>query len=134
REDILHLMADLHAVVETIADLAQRFKRYNLKELDPEFTTQAEALRQVAEALKEIILHLRKGHKLSELSEKMQQMHRLKKSADGTLHAYLEHVFADVKDPLEAMKRKELHDLLEKTIDNCENVSRTLQGVILKNS
>ena len=64
----------------------------------------------------------------------MQTMHRLKKSADDTLHAYLEHVFADVKDPLEAMKRKELHDLLEKTIDNCENVSRTLQGVILKNS
>ena len=32
REDILHLMADLHAVVETIADLAQRFKRYKLKQ------------------------------------------------------------------------------------------------------
>ena len=32
------------------------------------------------------------------------------------------------------MKKKELHDLMETAIGNCENVSRTLQRVVLKNS
>jgi uncharacterized protein Yka (UPF0111/DUF47 family) len=134
REDILHLMTDLYSVVETIADLAQRFKRYNLKQLDPEFATQVKAFRGVAESLQEVILHLRKGHQLSELNDKMQQMHRMKKRADGELYTFLTLVFADSSNPLEVMKRKELHDLMEKGIDGCANVNKTLQRTILKNN
>jgi hypothetical protein len=37
-------------------------------------------------------------------------------------------------DPLAVMKQKELHDLLKLAIANCEDVSRTLQRVGLKNS
>lgn len=134
REDILHLMTDQYKVVETVADIAQRFKRYKLTTLDPEFAQQVGKLQSVTDCLNTIVSQLRKGHKLSEMDENLQKMHRLKKEAKGDLNAYLEKLFGEKSEPLDIFKRKELHDLIGQALNDCETVTRTLQRVILKNS
>jgi uncharacterized protein Yka (UPF0111/DUF47 family) len=134
REDILHLMTDMYNVVETVADLAQRLLRYKIKTLDRDFAAQARSLRQIADCLNEVILHLRKGHQLSEINDKLQEMHHLTRAAEHELDVSLERLFADDPDPLEVIKRKDVHDRMEQAVEGCENVSRTLQQVILKNS
>jgi uncharacterized protein Yka (UPF0111/DUF47 family) len=132
REDILHLMTDLYSVVAMVNALAQRLKYYRLKSLDPEFTAQVNALKEVVGCLNEIVLQLRKGHQLSELNGKLQELHHLTRDAKANLHGFLAKVFTG--DPLEALKSKDLHDLMERAIDNCNTVSRTLQQVVLKNN
>jgi uncharacterized protein Yka (UPF0111/DUF47 family) len=58
----------------------------------------------------------------------------LERRADDQRSAFLERLFQGSPDPLEVIKKKELYDLLEQAMANCENVSHTLQRVVLKNS
>ena len=42
-------------------------------------------------------------------------------------------LFAGHTDPLDVMKWKELFDLVEESIDHCEDVGHTLERIVLKN-
>jgi uncharacterized protein len=134
REDILHLITDLYTVVETIAAIAKRAKLYHLQKLEPGLVGQVQILRDVAGCVSEVMRRLRKDHRLSTLNGQLKELHGLERRADEQRNAFLERLFQGTPDPLEVMKQKELHDLLELAIANCENVSRTLQRVVLKNS
>ena len=81
-----------------------------------------------------VMSRLRQDHRLSTLNGQLKELHRLERSADDQRNTFLERLFQGKPDPLEVMKQKELHDLLEQAIGNCENVSHTLQRVVLKNS
>jgi uncharacterized protein Yka (UPF0111/DUF47 family) len=43
-------------------------------------------------------------------------------------------LFANVKDPIELIKRKEIYERLEQTTDCCEDVANTLESIIMRNS
>jgi hypothetical protein len=47
---------------------------------------------------------------------------------------FLGDLFRGNPDPLEVLKKKELHDLLEEAIERCEEATETLVRVLLKNS
>jgi hypothetical protein len=134
REDILHLITDLYTVVETITAFAKRVTLYRLEKLDAELVEQTQILRDVAGCVREVMRRLREDHRLTTLNGQLKELHRLERVADDRRNAFLGRVFQGHPDPLEVMKQKELHDLLELALANCENVSRTLQRVVLKNS
>lgn len=134
REDILHLITDLYAVVETINAFSRRVQLYHMKEMDRDLAEQVEILAKVTGFLKEVMRRLRKDHRLRTLNGQLKELHELERRADEKRNAFLGGLFEGKPDPLTVMKKKELHDLLETAIGNCENVSRTLQRVVLKNS
>ena len=134
REDILHLITDLYAVVETITAFSRRVHLYRLKEIDRHLAEQVEILSQVAQCLGKVMQRLRKDHRLRTLNGQLKELHQLERCADDKRNAFLGSLYEGNPDPLLIMKEKELHDLLELAISNCENVSRTLQRVVLKNS
>ena len=134
REDILHLISDLYAVVETIAGFAKRVTLYGLEEIDQDLSEQVEILSKVADCLEEVMRRLRKDHRLKTLNGQLKELHQLERRADDHRVEFLGQLFQGDPDPLLVMKKKELHDLMETAIGNCENVSRTLQRVVLKNS
>jgi uncharacterized protein Yka (UPF0111/DUF47 family) len=76
---------------------------------------------------------VRKNRKLSHLSEKLIEIHRLENVGDDNNHAAISRLYAGGTDPLEVMKWKELYDRIEKAIDNCEDVGHTLERIMLKN-
>ena len=135
REDILHLITDLDSIVRTVARLARRLAVYRLGGIEPELGAQAETLTKMARALREIMGRLRQDHKLSNLNGQLKELRRLENEADERSGDILGKLFGRGEvDPLETLKRKEVHDLIESAIGRCEEVSRTLQRVVLKNS
>ena len=86
--------------------------------------------------MREVMQRLQKGSSPEKetLNGQLKELHRLERCADDQRNEFLKGLFEGEPDPLQVMKRKELHDLLELAISNCENVSRTLQRVVLKNS
>ena len=46
---------------------------------------------------------------------------------------FLASLFMGNPDPLEVIKKKEIHDLLEEAIERCEEATETLTRVLLKN-
>ncbi len=133
REDIHELVGGLDDIVDTIDALAKRFMLYHVQTMEPQFIEQTEVLIKATEALSEAVFKLRKSRKLSDLSASLIEIHRLENVGDDNNHAAMSQLFDGRTGPLEVMKWKELYDLVETAIDNCEDVGNTLERIVLKN-
>lgn len=133
REDIHTLVGGLDDIVDTIDALAKRFPLYHVKNMDPSFLKQTDVLVDAGKAVRDAVHRLRKTRKLSELSEQLIEIHRLENVGDENNHAAMSKLFNGDTCPLDVMKWKELFDLIEAAIDGCEDVSNTLERIVLKN-
>ena len=133
REDIHTLVGEMDDIVDNIDALAKRFPLFHVKAMEPDFEKQADVLVQAAVALSEAVHRLRKSRKLSELSDKLIEIHHKESIGDDNHHAAMSRLFSGGTDALEVMKWKELYDLIEEAIDGCEDVGNTLERIVLKN-
>ena len=133
REDIHTLVGNLDDIIDTIDALAKRFPLFHVKRVDPAFQQQTDVLVQAAVAVSDAVHRLRKSRKLSELSDKLIEIHHKESLGDDNHHAAMSRLFQGDIDPLEVMKWKELYDYIEHAIDCCEDVGNTLERIVLKN-
>jgi predicted phosphate transport protein (TIGR00153 family) len=133
REDIHTLVNELDNVIDMVDALAKRFTLYHVKGIDPLFVKQAEVLVRATVTLAEAVKRLRKSRKLSELSDKLIEIHRLESEGDDNHHAAMSKLFDGTLEPLEVMKWKEFYEYVENAIDGCEDVGNTLERIVLKN-
>jgi len=133
REDIHELVGGLDDIIDGIDALAKRFPLFHVKAMEPAFEQQADVLVQATVAVSEAVHRLRRSRKLSELSDKLIEIHHKESIGDDNHHAALSRLFAGGVEPLEVMKWKELYDYIEDAIDGCEDVGNTLERIVLKN-
>ena len=93
----------------------------------------AETASRLAVAVSEAVHRLRKSRKLSELSDKLIEIHHKESVGDDNHHAAMSRLFGGTVAPLDVLKWKELYDLIEEAIDGCEDVGNTLERIVLKN-
>src|SRR5436190_15140001 len=77
REDIHALVGELDDIIDGIDALAKRFPLYHVKKMEPTFQKQTDVLVQATIAVSDAVHRLRKSRKLSELSDKLIEIHRL---------------------------------------------------------
>jgi len=94
REDIHTLVNELDNVVDMVDALAKRFTLYNVKSMEPLFIKQCEVLVRATATLSEAVHRLRKSRKLSELSEKLIEIHRLESEGDDNHHAAISKLYS----------------------------------------
>jgi uncharacterized protein len=133
REDILSLINEMYGVVDRVAELSQRLRLYQLKDLHPTLTGQAKNLSTIAGQLNEIIHGLRHQKKLKDLKPGLDHVSEAMELVKRDREVFLRELFTGNPDPLEVIKKKELHDLLEEAIERCEEATETLARVLLKN-
>jgi uncharacterized protein len=133
REDIHTLVGELDDIVDAIDALSKRFDLYHIKHMETAFVKQTDVLVRAAVALRDAVHRLRKSRKLSELSDKLIEVHKLENEGDDNNHAAVSRLYDGSHDPLHVMKWKEFYDLIEAAIDGCEDVCNTLERIVLKN-
>jgi predicted phosphate transport protein (TIGR00153 family) len=133
REDIHELVGGLDDIIDGIDALAKRFPLFHVKLMEPTFALQADVLVQATVAVSEAVHRLRKSRKLSDLSDKLIEIHHKESVGDDNHHAALSRLFGGGIDALDVLKWKELYDYIEDAIDGCEDVGNTLERIVLKN-
>lgn len=133
REDIHTLVGELDDIVDAIDALAKRVPLFHVSAIEPEFIKQTEVLVTATQAVAEAVRRLRKSRKLSELSDKLIEIHARESEGDDNHHAAMSRLFEGSIDPLHVVKWKELYDYIEDAIDGCEDVGNTLERIVLKN-
>ncbi|ADV83298.1 DUF47 domain-containing protein [Terriglobus saanensis] len=133
REDILNLLTEMYGVVDRVAELSQRFRLYEIKDLHPTLTGQARNLSTISKALSDVIHSLRHEKKIAELKSSIDAVSGAMELVKRDREAFLGTLFAGTPDPLDVIKKKELHDLLEEAIERCEEAMEVLVRVLLKN-
>ena len=133
REDIHQLVGELDDIIDEIDALAKRVPLFHVKEMHPDFLKQTDVLVTATIAVKEAVHRLRKSRKLSDLSDKLIEIHHLESVGDDNHHGAMDRLFSGGTEALEVMKWKELYDYIENAIDGCEDVGNTLERIVLKN-
>ncbi|HEY9125907.1 MAG TPA: DUF47 family protein [Acidobacteriaceae bacterium] len=134
REDILSLITEMYGVVDRVAELSQRFRLYRIENLYPTLDGQARNFSNIAKELDQIIHGLRKKEKLKEMKPRIDAVTASMELVKRDRERFLGTLFAEDAQPLDVLKKKELHDLLEEAIERCEEATETMVRVLLKNS
>ena len=123
----------MYGVVDRVSELSQRFRLYKIKDLHPTLSGQAKNLSTISGELSEIIHGLRQNKKLKDFKSTLDAVSGAMELVKRDREIFLGDLFTGSPDPLEVMKKKEMHDLLEEAIERCEEATETLARVLLKN-
>ena len=133
REDIHTLVGELDDIIDGADALAKRFPLFHVKHMEETFLKQTAVLVKATQMVDEAVKRLRRSRKLSDLSDALIEIHTQESIGDDNHHAAMSRLFDGSVETLEVLKWKELYDLIENAIDDCEDVGNTLERIVLKN-
>ncbi len=135
REDIHTLVGQLDTIIDNINALAKRLGMYHVRAMDPQFVELSEVMVQSSKAMASAVQGLRRSFKLAQLKDILIEVHRLENMADDIYLGAIARKLLDgeVPDPLEVIKWREFYQLLEHSIDGCEDVGNVLERIVVKN-
>jgi uncharacterized protein len=135
REDILALIAGMNAVIQQIAELSDRLGLYPMESLYPNLAAQSRNLLEFAIQVGELMAALRKKKTLSELAgSSMKRLQAIEENVRKDRQEFLKELFREQSDPIELIKKKDLHDLLEEALSRMSEITQILARVLLKNT
>ena len=129
REDIFGLASRLDDVTDVCHDVSEMVVLYKVSSIRPLAIQQARVLVaatvQLVEALKGL-------EKLDGLEPHWIQVHTLENEGDALFRSAVADLFAKTTDPVEIIKWKDLHALIELAIDRCEDVANIVETIVVK--
>jgi uncharacterized protein len=133
REDIMQLANDLYGVMERIANASERLHLYSMQNPHPNLRRQCITLSAIAKQVNEVVLMLRKSGGLGAVRAQLEEIGHLEEQSRMERTQFLSEIYQGSPDPIDVMKKKELHDLMAEAIRACDGVGRTIERVLLKN-
>jgi uncharacterized protein len=130
REDVYALASRLDDVLDLIEAAADRLVLYRIKAPTSGARALAEVIVKAADATQAAVGCLRPSSAAYHVH--CVETNRLENEADRLLKELIAGLFADVSDPIEVIKWKEIYETLEEVTDRCEDVVNVIEGIMLK--
>jgi predicted phosphate transport protein (TIGR00153 family) len=131
REDIHDLMIALDDILDLVDAVAARLVLFKVRDVIPGVPEMCGVL---LSQTREIDAAIRGLHDHNHVIERCIEINRLENDADRLFQAAIGRLFAEVTDPIEVIKRKELIETMEKATDKGEDVANVLQTIVVKNA
>jgi predicted phosphate transport protein (TIGR00153 family) len=137
REDIIALANHLDDAVDMIEDTAKAIQRYDLRTFPAQMRAIAQTVGRAADALHQVMPLLDaitdRHREILALCEKVGQ---IEEEADQAFDAGLTLLRADLRtgkvDTIGYLDCKEVYELLENTVDRCDDVANAVQAITAK--
>jgi predicted phosphate transport protein (TIGR00153 family) len=135
REDIHLLIKEMDDILDLINSTAHRFMMFNIGESTNEVKLLADMLVDCTKNILGLMEELNTIHnKTNNIKEKIISINEIESKADCLFRETVAELFKHEKDALQIIKWKEIYQILENTIDRCEKVANTVEGVVIKNA
>lgn len=131
RDEIKALSTHLGFIVDSHEKIASIIYYLKIKELDKHFLRQMKILKKAVRLLKYVFEEPLSPRRNEETIEKIKEMER---QADAAYSLAIRELFSNGANAIEIIKRKELYDMVEDTIDDICYVSDLLETIIINNS
>lgn len=132
REDIYALASGLDDIIDAIEFTSRRVMLYRVEETTEHARKMADVLVRIVDKLEEGVKHLEKNG--SAVLQACGGVHGLENEGDTYHHEAIDQLFSTETDAIKIIKLREVYDKMERTIDRCEDVSNTLESIVLKNA
>jgi predicted phosphate transport protein (TIGR00153 family) len=129
REEIHALISGLDDILDLIEEAADTFVLYRIDAPTPVAIAQASIVVKQCEQLHEALIHLREFRGIDKY---WIEIHRLENEGDRIARQAIASLFEDGTDAVAIIKWKEIYNLLENTIDTCEDVANIIERITIK--
>lgn len=134
REDIYSIAKEMDNIVDTIEEAANKFELFHVAEIRDSAKVMAKLIVACVRELKVVVNELRRMKRSKLLREKIIEVNRIENEGDVVYRSAIKSLFETETNSLEVIKWKQLYELLEDSIDSCENVANILEGVVMKHA
>jgi uncharacterized protein len=131
REDIHDLSTALDDVLDLIDGTAGRIVLFQIKKPISEVPQMSAILLSQVREISAAVSNLQDDDKVV---NRCIEINRLENDADRLFQTAIGHLFEEVKDPIDVIKRKEIIDLIELATDKAEDVANVLETIMVKNA
>ncbi len=130
REDIYDLVATMDEVLDNIEEVADSMILYRVVTPTQYAIRQSEVIAKAAAMLHQIIDDLEKR---TDLLERIIEVNSLENEGDRITRDAVAALFDDDMPAKDVIKWKDIYELLESAIDECEHVANVIESIVLKN-
>lgn len=134
REDIYLIAKELDNITDAIEATAHRFLMFNVKSITEDAKKLAGLIIDCTRELEGVMVEMKNMSKSSTLSKKVIEVNRIEDDGDTIFRNAITNLFVNEKDAVEVIKWKEIYELLENTLDACEDVANVVEGVVMKHT
>ena len=135
REDIFALICGMDDIIDATDAAAKRLVLYELMGPNEDLANLARTLVEATKSIADAIVGLRNIHRNArQLQKDCIEVHRLENEGDAYHNQALTHLFAQESNPIAVIKWKEIYEIVEGAIDNCEDAANTISGLALKHA
>ncbi|MCL6590640.1 MAG: DUF47 family protein [Firmicutes bacterium] len=134
REDIHLIAKELDNITDAIESTAHRFRMLNVGEVPDKAKKLASLIVESTRELRDVMADLKNMRRSVCLRSKIIEINRLENEGDDIFRNAITELFATAQDTMEVIKWKEIYEYLENTLDACEDVANTSEGVIMKHA
>jgi len=132
REDIHSLAHELDSIIDMILKLSNLMKIYNVNGIDKKFI---EVLKLVDSAIYSIsvaVKGLRNNKSFKSVKEHYIEVDRLESLGDQLRNEAIAELFSGAYDAIYIMKWKDIFQTSEKLLDQCDDVAKIIETIIVK--
>lgn len=133
REDIHELTAHIDDVVDSINGASRRVCMYKPKNLMPVYKVMAEMINLAAKEI-EICIHCLNdaAANKAKITRSCEKVTEIEHKADDYYYVALAELFEKEKDPTELIKNNKILEILERCVDESEDVTDTIKAILIK--
>lgn len=132
RTDIVEIIKAIENLTDSIDAVANHIMILNVQESNVYLRKFVDYVVQSCEKLNELMEALKNFKKNHErIKECVVEVNRIEEEADRTYAEGMRRLFEKETDPIAIIKKKELYQLLEETIDCCEDVADLVENVLV---
>jgi predicted phosphate transport protein (TIGR00153 family) len=134
REDIDRIAHELDDVVDNIEASAHRFRMYNVETVKEEAKTLGCLITLCTAELVQLMTELKRMTKSKSLQKKIIEINRIENEGDNVYRNAIRELFLCETNAVEIIKWKDMFQLLEDSLDACEDVANIIEGVVMKHA
>ncbi len=133
REDIHMLIAHIDDVVDSINGISRRICLYKPKKLMPVYKEMAESIYEAAKEIEKCVHCLNDAAaNKDEISKACANVKDIEHKADEYYYVAISELFDKEKDPAELLKNNKILEILERCVDEAEDVTDVIKSILIK--
>jgi hypothetical protein len=133
REDIHELTANIDDVVDSINGISRRICLYKPKKLMPVYKEMSAMILEAAREI-EVCIHWLNDAAANkdEITRACRKVNEIEHKADEFYYVAIAELFDKEKDPAELLKNNKILEILERCVDEAEDVTDTIKAILVK--
>jgi predicted phosphate transport protein (TIGR00153 family) len=132
REDIHSLAHELDSVIDYMLKVSNHMKTYKITEILPKFREEAKLISRSVESLSKAVIGLRNMKDPKSILRYCNEVNLIEDEGDQLRNDVIAELFGGEYDAISIMKWKDVFQTSEKVLDQCDDVSKIIESILVK--